>query len=68
MSILSDALYYNLDLCISELRVEVRVYDEKLSETFMFSEHVNQRKERLAALARCVELATQKAKTLSRQP
>lgn len=60
-SILETALRHNLDLCIQPYRVEVVWYDMALSETHEFTEDVNSRQERRAALKRCIDRAVKKA-------
>lgn len=60
-SILETALRYDLDLCIGPHRVEVIWYDTVKSETHEFTEDVDTRSERRAALRRCVERAVAKA-------
>lgn len=60
-SALELALRYDLDLCINAHRVEVIWYDIALSETHEFTEDVDCRSERRAALGRCIERAIAKA-------
>lgn len=67
-SLLDEALRHDLDLCLNPYSIEVHVYDMALSETFTFTEHVNFRHERRAALKRCLEKAIKKAKSLKETP
>lgn len=64
MSIIETALRYDLDIECQPYRVEVNLYDTKLSQTYSFSEEVNRRKDRRAALVRCVTRAAAKAREL----
>lgn len=67
MSIIETALRYDLDIEVMPYRVEVHLYDDALSETHTFSEDVDRRKDRRAALVRCVCLAAEKAKVIRKK-
>lgn len=64
MSIVATALKYDLDIECKPYRIEVHCYDTSKSETFTFGEDVNLRKDRRAALVRCVTRAAAKAREL----
>lgn len=64
MSIIETALRYDLDIECKPYRIEVHLYDTVKSETHSFGEDVNLRKDRRAALVRCVTRAAAKAREL----
>lgn len=64
MSIVETALRYDLDIECQPYRVQVNLYDTRLSQTHTFAEEVDRRKDRRAALVRCVTKAAAKGREL----